>query len=99
MIKYLEKDFKEEIKDREILIDFYADWCGPCRMLGEVLLDIENELNVDILKVDIDKFPEIAKEYSVMSIPKLVLVNNGNISKSKMGYMSKEELLKFVQEK
>ena len=71
MIKYLEKNnFNEEIKDGKVLVDFYADWCGPCKMLGEVLLELED---LNILKVNVDEHPEIAKEYGVMSMPALVV--------------------------
>ena len=53
MIKYLEKNnFNEEIKDGKVLVDFYADWCGPCKMLGEVLLELED---LNILKVNVDE--------------------------------------------
>ena len=71
MIKYLEKDnFEEEVKGKKILIDFYADWCGPCKMLGEVLESIEE---VDILKINVDQFPNLATKFGVMSIPTLIL--------------------------
>lgn len=97
MIKYLSNDFEKEIKDKKILVDFYASWCGPCRMLTEVLESIENE--IDILKVDVDKFPEIAAEYGVMSIPNLILFENNQVVKNQVGYLNKEELLKFINEK
>lgn len=97
MIKYLSNDFEKEIKDKKILVDFYASWCGPCRMLTEVLESIEDE--TDILKVDIDKFPEIAAEYGVMSIPNLILFENNQVVKNQVGYLNKEELLKFINEK
>lgn len=59
MIKYLEKNnFNEEIKDGKVLVDFYADWCGPCKMLGEVLLELED---LNILKVNVDEHPEIGQ--------------------------------------
>ena len=75
MIKYLEKNnFNEEIKDGKVLVDFYADWCGPCKMLGEVLLELED---LNILKVNVDEHPEIAKEYGVMSIPTLIIFKEG----------------------
>lgn len=96
MIKYLEKDFDLEIKDKKVLVDFYANWCGPCKMLGEVFENIQDEISVDILKVDVDKFPDIASKYNVFSIPTLYLIENGNILKSHTGYLNKEELKEFI---
>ncbi len=97
MIKYLNNDFEKEIKDKKILVDFYASWCGPCRMLTEVLESIEDK--IDILKVDVDKFPEIAAEYGVMSIPNLILFENNQVVKNQVGYLNEEELLNFINEK
>lgn len=97
MIKYLETDFEKEIKDKKILVDFYASWCGPCRMLTEVLEDIEDK--IDILKVDVDKFPEIARKYGVMSIPNLILFENNQIIKNQVGFLNENELLDFINEK
>lgn len=97
MIKYLENDFEKEIKDKKILVDFYASWCGPCRMLTEVLESIEDK--IDILKVDVDKFPEIARKYGVMSIPNLFLFENNQIIKNQVGFLNENELLDFIDEK
>lgn len=97
MIKYLSDDFETEIKDKKILVDFYANWCGPCRMLTEVLEEISNK--IEILKVDVDKFPEIAQKYGVMSIPNLILFEDNKIVKNHVGYLNKEELLNFINEK
>lgn len=96
MIKYLEKDFDLEIKDKKVLVDFYANWCGPCKMIGEVFENIQDEINVDILKVDVDKFPDIAGIYNVFSIPTLYLIENGKILKSHTGYLNKEDLKEFI---
>lgn len=94
MIKYLEGNFDNEIKDKRLLVDFYADWCGPCRMLGNVL---ENLNDIEILKVNVDKFPEIAQRYMVMSIPTLLLIENNNVIKTNVGFMNEDELKKFIK--
>lgn len=96
MIKYLEKDFETEIKDKKVLIDFYANWCGPCKMFSEVLENIEKKINIDILKVDVDKFPEIASSYNIYSIPTICILENNNLKKSHTGYLNPNELLEFI---
>ena len=94
MIKYLETNFDEAISNKRILVDFYADWCGPCRMLGSVL---ENINDIEILKVNVDKYPEIAQRYMVMSIPTLLLMDNGKVIKNNVGFMNEEELKEFIK--
>lgn len=94
MIKYLEGNFDNEVKGKRVLVDFYADWCGPCQMMGSVLESIDG---IDILKVNTDKFPEIAQKYGVMSIPTLSIFENGNSIKTRVGFMSKEKLIEFIK--
>lgn len=94
MIKYLETNFDEAITNKRILVDFYADWCGPCRMLGSVL---ENINDIEILKVNVDKYPDIAQRYMVMSIPTLLLMDNGKVIKNNVGFMNEEELREFIK--
>lgn len=94
MIKYLEKDFNNEIGNKRILVDFYADWCGPCRMMGEVL---ENLDKIDVLKVNIDKHKDIARQFSIMSIPTLILFENGKVLKLHTGFMNSGELEEFIK--
>ena len=94
MIKYLENDFEKEIKTGTIFVDFYANWCGPCRMMGEILKDI-NE--IDILKFDVDMFPQIAQQYGVISIPTLCLFKNGQIIKQNVGFLDKNSLIEFIK--
>lgn len=94
MIKYLETNFDEAISNKKILVDFYADWCGPCRMMGEVLENIDN---IEILKVNVDKFPELAQRYMVMSIPTLLLMDNGKVIKSNVGFMNEDEINEFIK--
>lgn len=94
MIKYLNGNFNEEIANKRILVDFYADWCGPCKMQGEVL---KNFQTLDVLKVDVDKYPNIAKAYGIMSIPTIMLFENGNVLRSNVGFMNIGDLENFVK--
>lgn len=94
MIKYLENDLEKEIGNGRILVDFYADWCGPCRMMGSILEEIDD---IDILKVNVDKYPLIAQKYGVISIPTLFLFENAKIIKSSVGFLDKDSLKKFIK--
>ena len=95
MVKYLEKeeDFNELIKGK-VLVDFYAEWCGPCKMLGPVLETIEG---IDIIKVNTDNFQSIANKYGIMSIPTLILFNEGNEVNKMIGFHPKEEIEEMLK--
>lgn len=95
MIKYLEKeeDFNNLIQNR-VLVDFYADWCGPCKRLGAILEEIND---IDILKVNVDLFQNITNKYGVMSIPTLIIFDKGNEIKKSIGFKTKEELIEFLK--
>ena len=95
MIKYLEKeeDFNNLIQDK-VLVDFYADWCGPCKRLGAILEEIND---IDILKVNVDLFQNISNKYGVMSIPTLIIFDKGNEIKKSIGFKTKEELIEFIK--
>ncbi len=95
MIKYLEKNnFNELVKKGYHLVDFYAEWCGPCKMMGPVLESIEDK--IDIIKIDVDKFPDLAQEYRVMSIPDLMLFKDGEKILESVGFQSKEDLEEVI---
>ena len=96
MIKYLENenDFEKEISKELVLVDFYADWCGPCKMMGKVLEEMDD---IDILKVNVDSYPNIAREFKVMSIPTLIIFANGKEVKKNIGMMSKSDLESFIK--
>ena len=94
MVKYLENNFDEEIKNKRILVDFYADWCGPCKMMASVLENVEG---IDVLKVNVDNFPDLAQKYGVMSIPTLILFDNNQQVKSNIGFINEDELKEFIK--
>ena len=99
-MKYLEKtdNFNELINKEKVLVDFYADWCGPCQMLSPVLEELAKENNdVEIIKVNTDNFMELAQEYGIMSIPAIKLFSNGKLIKENVGFMTKEDLENFIK--
>jgi len=87
------QNFDELIKEK-VLVDFYANWCGPCKMLSPILEKTESDIKV--IKVDVDKFEELARNYSVMSIPTIILFENGKEIKRNIGFIDKDKLEKFL---
>ncbi len=81
-----------------VLIDFYADWCGPCRMVSPIVEQIANEGgNYKVAKIDVDRSPELAAQYGVMSIPTLVVLKDGKVANQAVGARSKDQILKMLQ--
>ena len=87
MLEIEEKDFEKETKEGITLVDFFATWCAPCRMMAQILPDIESELDgkVKIVKVDVDKNPNLARQYGVMSIPTLIIFKDGKEQEKHIG--------------
>ena len=97
-VKYNESNFGE-VREREgiSLIDFYADWCGPCRMVMPIVEEIASEReDILVAKVNVDDNPSLAKEFGVFSIPTLVVMKDGEIIKRSSGAKSKDKILEMV---
>ena len=92
-----ELNFKEEISSEKVLVDFYADWCGPCKMLIPILEQSENKIGIPIKKVNVDESSKLAREYGVMTIPTLILFENGKEVKRNVGFVNAQELEEFVK--
>ncbi len=93
-------NFNDEVvkSQKPVLIDFWASWCGPCRMLSPVVDEIAGETEtVKVGKVNVDEEPELARQFRVMSIPTLVFVKDGKAVKSSVGVRPKEEILQMIR--
>ncbi len=98
MIKELEtENFNNEIEKDLVLVDFYATWCGPCKMMHPVIEDIsKNNESLKILKVNVDNHDDLAREYMVMSIPTLMLFKDGKLVEKNIGFTPKDVLDKWL---
>ena len=98
VIEIKEGNFENEIKEGKVLVDFNATWCGPCRMLAPILEEFSESTAIKVCSVDVDQAEDIAKEYGIMSIPCLILFEDGKEIKRSVGLISLEELKEFVGE-
>lgn len=95
VIKISKENFASEVlnSNKPVLLDFYADWCGPCRMVGPIVSEIANERNdVKVGKINVDEQLELAAQFQVMSIPMLAVIKNGKLENQVVGYRSKEQI-------
>ena len=91
-------NFNDIINDDLVLVDFFATWCGPCRMLSLVLEELNSDRSdLKIVKIDVDQNSMIAKEYGIMSVPTLLLFKSGNLVSKQNGFMPKEELSSWIE--
>lgn len=99
-MKLTQENFEAEVLQSEIpvLVDFFATWCGPCRMLAPVIEEVANECSgrIKVGKLDVDDAPELAVAYNVSSIPTLLVFKNGEVVQQSVGYCSKEQVLALL---
>ena len=91
--------FEQETKDGLVLVDFWATWCGPCRMQGPVIDQLDEEMGdkVTFTKVDVDENPETARAFGIMSIPTLLIKKDGEVVDKVVGYHAKEHLEEIIE--
>lgn len=84
--------------EKPVLVDFFADWCGPCKMLAPILKEVKEELGdeVKIVKIDVDKNQPLAAKYQVRGVPTMILFRNGNQIWRQSGVLTKEEIKKHI---
>ena len=99
-VKITTKNFDEEVlkSEKPVLVDFWAIWCGPCKMIAPIIEDVAEEYSdkIKVGKINVDEEMELAMKYGITSIPTLLLFKGGEVVKKTLGYMSKEEVEKFI---
>ena len=98
VIEINESEFSSKIKSGKVLVDCYADWCGPCKMLSPIIDQVAKDNNTcSFYKLNVDDNEEIAREYGIMSIPTLLIFNDGKLINTSVGLKSKEEINELIK--
>lgn len=96
------ENYESEVlkSEKTVLIDFYADWCGPCKMMSPIIDEIAEEMKetVKVGKINVDENQDLAMKYGIMSIPTIVLLKNGEVQKTFVGVTDKEEIKQAINE-
>ena len=93
------QEFDALMNEDAVLVDFYADWCGPCKMLGPVMESVAEKLEgkVPVVKVNVDQSSDVAQRYGIMSIPTVILFKKGEVAASFAGYQPEPQIISFVE--
>ena len=101
VLTFNDSNFNEEVikSDKPVIVDFYAEWCGPCKMMSPIIDSIAEELgdSIKVGKVNSDENLELVEKYEIMSIPTIMIFKNGEISKKFIGYTEKENIIEAVK--
>ena len=101
ILKLTSENFDQEVLKNEgkVLVDFYADWCGPCKMMSPVIDNIAEEMqgSLKVGKVNVDEAQELAEKYGIMSIPTIIAFENGEVKKTFIGVTSKNDILEAIK--
>ncbi len=93
-----EQQFADETKNGLTAVDFFATWCGPCRMMSTILEDVEeSNPEIKIVKVDVDENPNLARKFGIMSIPTIVVIKDGEMAGKHVGLMQADDFIEFVK--
>lgn len=100
VLEVTSNEFEEEIlkSEKPVLVDFYADWCGPCKMLAPIVEQVATENNdVKVCRINVDEAQDLAVEYGIMSIPTLVVIKNGKEANRAVGVLGKDEIMEMLK--